>query len=119
MTTTRDQERALHAYDSVRKVQKDQRKDYKILVNDLGSQILRSGLAATLAFIKRDKDADVQKLLIEHLAAAKIPGLKNARTFYDDALNLPTPDYMLATRELLKVIAWFKRAVQAEFPKDL
>lgn len=111
---SRDQERAKHAYKSVNEVPKNAQKDYKILVNGFGPHIVRSGLAATLAFIERDKSEKAVQLFLEHLATAKIPGIPNdpARLF-ETIREAPMEDYMLITREMLKTILWFKRAVQS------
>jgi CRISPR-associated protein Cmr5 len=111
----RDQERALHAYAAVGTVPKDKRTDYKIAVNDLGANILRSGLCAALAAVQRLGERGV--LLLGHLAKAGIPGLEGA-TADDLARRVQTLDadsYMLATREILQVAMWLKRAVQATF----
>ncbi len=111
----RDQERALHAYDCIDHVPKDQQRNYKIAVNDLGVNIMRSGLCAALAAVQRQGERS--KPLLEHLAGASVPGLENA-----DACDLPrrvrelnTEAYMIATREMLQVAMWLKRAAQATF----
>jgi CRISPR-associated protein Cmr5 len=118
---TRDQKRALHAYECVRNVPKDERerKNYEILINDLGSRMLRSGLAATMAFIERDKSSETVTLFCKHIGSAGIPNLtKTDKGLFDEVRKLEVDDYMLATRELLKVVTWLKRAVQAEFKGD-
>ncbi|MCS6800033.1 MAG: type III-B CRISPR module-associated protein Cmr5 [Myxococcota bacterium] len=111
----RDQRRALHAYESVGKVPKAQRKDYEIALNDLGANILRSGLCAAIAAVQRLGDRG--SLLLEHLASADVPGLEGAKAS-DLARRIRALDadgYMIATRELLQVATWLKRAVQASF----
>lgn len=111
----RDQQRALHAYGAVAGVQPEQRKDYRIAVNDLGANILRSGLCAAIATVQRlGPRGDV---LLGHLASAGVPGLQDttARNLAERVRTLATADYMLATRELLQVATWLKRAVQATF----
>lgn len=116
---TRDQQRALHAYDAVASVPQAKQKDYKIAVNDFGVNVLRSGLCAALASVQRlngqnDRRGDI---LLEHLAAANVPGLQGgtAKTLVTIVRQLDVEAYMLATRELLLVAAWLKRAVQATF----
>ena len=117
---TRDQQRALHAYGCVDKVAKDpnQQKDYKIAVNDLGANILRSGLCAALAAVQRLGERG--RLLLEHLASADIPGLEGAKA--DDLAQrvreLDVEAYMIATREMLQVALWLKRATQAALGGD-
>jgi CRISPR-associated protein Cmr5 len=114
----RDQQRALHAYESVGKVPKGQQKDYKIAVNDLGANILRSGLCAAIAAVQRLGDRG--NVLLGHLASAGVPGLEEA-TAQDLAKRVRELDadaYMIATREMLEVAAWLKRAMQATFGDD-
>lgn len=114
----RDQRRALHAYESVEKVPKDERKDYQIAVNDLGANILRSGLCAAIAAVQRLGSRG--ELLLGHLAAAGVPGLEGA-TAKDIARRVRKLDadaYMIATREMLHVAVWLKRAAQATFEES-
>ena len=112
----RDQQRALHAYGCLDKVPKSDQKDYKISVNDLGANIMRSGLCAALAAVQRGRS----KLLLEHLATASVPGLESVKA--DDlarrARELEAEAYMIATREMLQVAMWLKRATQATFGDD-
>lgn len=115
----RDQECARRAYEFVDKVQKDDQKDYKIAVNDLGAAILRSGLAAAMASLERLKKRG--ELIRGHLAtllgAARLPGLEGATgaTLPSMVRKLPVDGYMLATREALQIATWLKRAAQATF----
>lgn len=111
----RDQQRALHAYNCVDKVPKDQQDDYETAVNDLGANILRSGLCAALAAVQRLGKRG--ELLLEHLAAANVPGLENARAddLAERVRKLEADAYMIATREMLQVSMWLKRAAQASF----
>jgi CRISPR-associated protein Cmr5 len=111
----RDQQRALHAYEVVGGVPRDQWKDYEIAVNDLGANILRSGLCAALAAVQRLGSRG--ELLLGHLAAARVPGLEgaSARDLAHRVRELDADAYMIATREMLRVAVWLKRAVQATF----
>jgi len=114
-TFVRDQRRALHAYKVVAEVPKENQKDYEIAVNDFGANILRSGLCAAIAAVQRLGDRG--KLLLDHLASAGVPGLEGA-TENDLAKRVRELDaeaYMIATREMLQVAVWLKRAVQATF----
>lgn len=116
----RDQQRALHAYESVGNVPPEGREAYKILVNDFAAEILRSGLSAALASLQRKKSAGAP--LLEHVASAgiRVRGLAgaNARDFAQLVRKLDAEEYMLATRELLKVSTWLKRAAQATFGEE-
>lgn len=111
----RDQLRALRAYEAVAAVPREQQKDYQIAVNDLGANILRSGLCAAIASVQRlGNRGDV---LLGHLASADVPGLENAtaQNLAQRVRGLDADSYMMATRELLQVATWLKRAVQATF----
>lgn len=110
----RDQRRALHAYDAVAKVEQRQQNDYDIAVNDLGANILRGGLCAALAAIQRLGNRG--EVLLDHLATAGVPGLDsaNAGDLVRRVRELDADSYMIATREMLLVAAWLKRAVQAK-----
>jgi len=111
----RDQRRALHAYEVVSKVPKDKQRDYKIAVDDLGANILRSGLCGALAAVQRLGERG--KLLLAHLASANVPGLEgaSAEDLVKRVRELNADAYMIATREMLQVAMWLKRAVQATF----
>ncbi len=114
----RDQQRALYAYNAVLMVQRQQQKDYEIAVNDLGANILRSGLCAAIASVQRlGNRGDV---LLGHLASAGVPGLENAtaQNLAQRVRELDADSYMIATRELLEVATWLKRAVQATFEEN-
>jgi len=111
----RDQRWALHAYDVVGKLEKGQA-DYEIVVNSLGADILRNGLSAALATLERQKDSRGE-VLLEHLASADLTGLANA-TGQDLARRvrgLDVDGYIIATREILQLATWLKRAAQATF----
>ena len=114
----RDQQRALHAYEAVGSVQEAQQKNYQIAVNDLGANILRSGLCAALASVQRLGDRG--NVLLDHLASAGVPGLENATApdLAKRVRELDADGYMIATREMLQVATWLKRAVQATFEGD-
>lgn len=110
----RDQRRALHAYQVVGKLPDGQLKEYCIAINDLCANVLRSGLAAALAALERQKDGR-GRLVLQHLAEAEVPGLEGAtgNDLAERARQLDVDAYMLATREILGMAAWLKRAVQA------
>jgi CRISPR-associated protein Cmr5 len=126
MTTTdaqkkplfRDQQRALHAYAAVAEVPREQQNDYKIAVNDLGANILRNGLCAAIAAVQRlGSRGDI---VLKHLASAGVPGLEGAtdKDIAGRIRELDADAYMIATREMLQVAKWLKRAVQATFDEE-
>jgi CRISPR-associated protein Cmr5 len=114
----RDQRRALYAYEVVGQMPKDKQKNYKIATNDLGANILRSGLCAALAAVQRLGKGG--ELLLTHLAGAGVPGLEgaSAETLAQNVRELDAEQYMIATREMLQIAMWLKRAVQATFEED-
>lgn len=118
MQRTRDQERARHAYRCVGEVkEKELGADYKPRVNGFPAMVQRNGLAAAISFVERDasKEDKAAALFLTHLADADIPNLKGKKgNALPGAIRaLPVPDYMLATREVLKISIWFRRAAQA------
>ncbi|GIW08688.1 MAG: hypothetical protein KatS3mg060_3493 [Dehalococcoidia bacterium] len=114
-TVFRDQQRARHAYACVARVQPGDQNDYKIAINDLGANILRGGLCAALAALQRLGPRG--EIVLHHLATAGVPGLEGVdkSTLVEKVRSLDTDAYILATREMLRVAAWLKRAAQATF----
>lgn len=119
-----DQQRAIYAYERVREVPPAERDDYESAVLALGVNVLRGGLCGALATLQRDRERPSIQLLFQHLARAGIPGLAEdaelgppEQALPEQARNLKADGYMLATRELLLVIQWFKRAAQAVFQR--
>lgn len=116
MSLLRDQQRACLAYTKVAEVHAELRKDYRIVVQDFGTNLRRLGLAAALSMLESKGNSGAQ-LLLEHLAKASVTGLgdqsgslaRHAREIDDLAA------YMLASRELMRLASWFNRAVQATF----
>lgn len=110
----RDQRCALHAYEALDQVPEERRGEYKLVVNDLGANILRSGLCAALAALERQKDQRSQ-LALEHVASAGLPGLEaaTAADLFARVRQLDVDAYLIATREALRTATWLKRAAQA------
>lgn len=110
----REQRRAAHAYEVVRAAQDEGGvgwSRYQGLVMGLPVVILRCGLVGAVAWLRRQEGGD---RVCRDLARAKIPGIDGK----PDALlptvcALPLPQYMVASREALKVASWLKRAAQA------
>ncbi len=120
----KDQERARRAYALVERVEDNKQKDYRTTLNALGGNIIRLGLSAALAELQRREKLGGKEVL-EHLAhvlrQANLPGLGDDLTKDNlvqkvNALN--AEDYMLATREVMAHLAWFRRAVQALFKDE-
>ncbi len=125
---TREQQRALHAYERVEAVAREDalRADYKPRVHGLGAAVLRDGLAAAFTFLERERksNAAASRVLDDVawcLVRARLPELGDKLS--GDVLpakvrGLKPDAYMLATREVLRLLVWFRRAVQATFPAD-
>ncbi len=130
MGQTREQQRALEVYARVRAVREDSLSlcaEYKPRVNGLGAAVLRDGLAAALSFLERERDSNAAaRRLLEDLAfclsRARLPSLAkpglSAGSLPGDVRELDLGEYMLATRETLRLLVWFRRAVQATFPVE-
>lgn len=116
---TREQLRARHALTVWAKTAGKEalRENYRTLVHGFGAQVLRSGLLAAVAFARRYVDADASKLLLEGLFARHVMTVAKVRDAQADGLieaiaALDATDYMLATREVLAAVIWFRRAAQ-------
>lgn len=115
---TRDQERALLAYEWAEQARAQKVVDaYKVRVNALGANVLRNGLVAALAFLERDRKKEkAAELLLGQLADASLPGISKAKGAVPvQVRELPLDAYLLATREVLQLALWMRRAVQATF----
>jgi CRISPR-associated protein Cmr5 len=116
---TREQRRAQRAYACVRDARTKGDKflaGYRTAVNGLGPNTLRSGLSAAMAFLERGRGDGPVVQLLGDLGKFDLPGLAGATadTLPDKVRALPVTEYMMATRELLEVVQWLKRACQAE-----
>lgn len=109
----REQRRAAYAYDVAGKARQSSCwPRYQGVVMGLPVVILRCGLVGAIAWLHRQDAAG--KLVRQHLGAAGVPGLKvEADELLPRACGLGLPQYMVATREALKVAGWLQRAVQA------
>ncbi len=111
-----DQRRAYHAYSCVSQVAAGDLKEYKILVNGLGPNIIRSGLVAALAFLQRYRSAAVKEKFAHHIASGlpeewETPHDLDGLIAYVRVVD--NMQYMLITREIMRLTLWFKRAIQA------
>lgn len=113
----RDQERALYAYQQVASVLDAHRDDYETALQTFSGTLVRSGLAAAMAALERIRKRNGTQALLQHLAGASIPGLEGtaADQLAGRVRGLDVDAYMLATREILRLTVWFRRAAQAEF----
>jgi CRISPR-associated protein Cmr5 len=110
---TRDQARAQHAYTCVSEVAgTEDFASYGSLVNGFGATVMRNGLVAALAFVQRRSDAAARTFLV-HLCRGNIPGMTGKPDLLQVAIALDVDQYLVATREVLALAVWFRRAVQA------
>ena len=90
------------------------------MVQDFGATVMRNGLAAALAFVARRK-GEAPSIFLAQLANADIPGLEKTRDgagLLAAVCKLDVDEYMLATREVLHLAVWLRRAVQAAAALD-
>lgn len=115
---TRDQQRALAAYDALARVAEAPvplRESYKVAVNGLSAHVMRSGLAAALAFLERSAardDRGGEATFLQDIGAS-LPHTHAAAPLPARARAADLAEYVLLTREVLKLAVWFKRACQA------
>ena len=109
----REQWRAGFAYEAVSKAHRDQCwSKYQGVVMGLSVVILRCGLVGAVAWLHRQSKAG--ELVRQQLGEAGVSGLKvGADELLPRVCALGLPQYMVATREVLKVAGWLERAVQA------
>jgi CRISPR-associated protein (Cas_Cmr5) len=118
----KDQMRAIGAYKFVRDEQTAGRLDkYEGAVQTFAATVLRSGLAVAVSVLERNREDDGPKQLLSHLedpAWGGVPGIPIQRPERESwpsrvrAIENVT-DYMLATRELLAIATWLRRACRA------
>ncbi|MGH7098279.1 MAG: type III-B CRISPR module-associated protein Cmr5 [Stellaceae bacterium] len=115
----KDQQRTLCAYgwaDTAK--QQGKLDDYEIAVQSFAATLLRSGFAAAVSVLERSADhRDGFALLLDNLAFYTLPGI---------AATMPPSEwparvrgladigqYMQATRELIALLGWLRRACRA------
>jgi hypothetical protein len=83
------------------------------VVNDLGANVLRGGLAAAMAVLERQDRRG--RLLLEHLPTPGFTGLEDATRddLPDRVRHLDLDGYVIASREVLQFATWLRRAMQA------
>lgn len=119
----REQVRARLAYkvvDELRDLKAAEIDNYRTLARGFGTAVQQSGLVGALAFVERYHDKKASERLRGHLAEqlgeAGIPGFTGdvGRDLAERVCNLDIDAYMLATREVLRIAIWLRRAVDSE-----
>jgi hypothetical protein len=120
----KDQKRALKAYEWVSAAanaepaapQEKPLKQYEIAVQSFAAALLRSGFAAAVSLLERNKDRSGYRRLLENLADWRLPGIdaQSSAGWPDKVRAIPdVTQYMLATRELILLLNWLRRACRA------
>jgi hypothetical protein len=113
----KDQQRALSAYAWADKAKRaNQLDDYEIAVQAFAATLLRSGFAAAVSVLERNAKRDGFERLLDNLASCPLPGIPAAdpNTWPGNVRALADVSrYMQATRELLALLAWLRRACRA------
>jgi|GEM_PF-1371510 len=132
---SRDQERAVYAYARAAEVLPAGRDAYKAAARGFGANVMRLGLSGALAVLERERERERDQHLsgvgdyLDALAGSGITGIIGnagdagaAEDAEPTAATLPylvraleTAEYVLITRELLRVATWLKRAAEATF----
>src|SRR5690606_1865753 len=118
---TLENERARFAYNCVKKVKKEEEKDfqgkYKSYSKRIMAMIKINGVAAVLAFMKSGKEAaynELYKNIEEWLKNENCPMnavYNNAvgKDMIEKVISMNSPDYRAITREVLEFTNWLKR----------
>jgi hypothetical protein len=127
MRVTADQLRAATAFDCAADVANNypgEQAEYRTAAMSLGGHVRRNGLVATLAYYQKNPKVAWAQLLFKHISEAGIHGLTDDDPDEPPIFAIPRraralarPDYLLATREMLRFALWLRRAAQATFPE--
>jgi hypothetical protein len=85
-------------------------------VQSFAATLLRSGFAAAVSVLERSADRGGFKLLLDHLASCALPGITSGSSSAWPASVRAVGDvglYMQATRELIALLGWLRRACRA------
>lgn len=111
----KDQQRALRAYEWANAA-KDVLGEYEIAVQSFAAALLRSGFAAAVSVLERNKDRSGYQRLLCNLACWPLPGIETKLSAEWPAQVRALTDvnqYMRATRELVLLLNWLRRACRA------
>jgi hypothetical protein len=90
--------------------------DYEIAVQTFAAALLRTGFAAAVSVLERNRERAAFALLLAQLAGRGLPGIDPAPPPAWPARVRGLVDvghYMQATRELTLLLAWLRRACRA------
>ena len=121
----KDQQRALSSYAWAKEAAKDPNvlKEYTIAAQGFAGALLRGGFAGAASALERDAKPEDNKngrpgfrLLLGHLASYALPGIPvgEAAAWAGKVRGLADlGSYMLATREMIALLSWLRRACRA------
>jgi hypothetical protein len=112
----KDQQRALRAYEWANAA-RDVLGEYQIAVQSFAAALLRSGFAAAVSVLERNKDRSGYQRLLDNLAAWPLPGIQPRSSSAEWPAQVRAladiTQYMQATRELVLLLNWLRRACRA------
>jgi CRISPR-associated protein (Cas_Cmr5) len=115
-----DQQRALAAYGWAAAASKENHLvEYQIAVQSFAAALLRSGFAAAVAVLERNKTRAGFERLLGNLSDWPLSGIGKitASEWPAKVRGLDSvTEYMLATRELILLLGWLRRACRALEP---
>ena len=115
----KDQERALTAYrwaGEAKAANPSLIEEYETAVQGFAAALLRSGLAVAVSVLERSANRGGFALLLAHLGGWKLPGIDGVpATDWPGRVRLISNvgQYMQATRELVALLSWLRRACRA------
>jgi hypothetical protein len=112
----KDQDRALKAYEWANAAKTCKcLDDYETAVQGFAAALLRSGFAVAASTLERDRQRKAQALLIEHLASWQLPGIPVSSEKWPAEVRKisDVSQYMQASRELVALLGWLRRACRA------
>ena len=111
----RDQQRALRAYEWA-SAATDVLGEYEIAVQSFAAALLRSGFAAAVSVLERSKERPGFHRLLDDLSGWPLAGIEKKPSAEWPAQVRALADitqYMHATRELILLLSWLRRACRA------
>ena len=113
----KDQTRALKAYEWAANAKGSKHLgDYEIAVQSFSASLLRSGFSVAVSVLERSKERPAFAQLLNNLGAFQLPGLPaDTKTPWPERVRgmTDTVKYMQATRELIALMTWLRRACRA------
>lgn len=113
--------RASYAFGAVTDVKtKKNSKEYRSVALKFPFLIKNNGLANALAFVLASKEKKGYSNLAEHIVGwvKENEGIDNLEELVEKVLAMDTVNYMLYTKEIMKLALWLKRFAEGLISKD-